>query len=1069
MVASPAQAANSDFLTVSDAGNWEGQNIPFKLTYTGSVAATFDIALAYPGGSNTAAAGDFNAMTPLASQYFASGTTQITFPASSANSPSTATVNAQSLSDGDTADEYFMLTAAPHTPDTGPTQTGAGTIWALPTTAPTVSFTSPATVSEAAGNVTVTANLSAPAGHDVSIPVETVASPGHTGTAAAVSTGGVNRDYTALPATATISIPAGQLTGTISVPINDDSVYEGVAQYFRVDAVGAPLSGAVQGSPAADISITDNDAMPSVSIADAPAVTEGANAVFPITLSSLSESDITVNFATSNGTDSANTHGATAGALNDYIATSGSITIPKYNKTFNEPVTTNTDTTVEGPETFKATLSTPVGATLGTPSTATGTINDGSTLPAVSLDSDPVAGGLQTNFPEGRSGDTDTFITVAGTASGTQQVPLDIDYSFADGTATNGVDYRGTAGTLTIPVGSTTFTAKIPVTIVGDTLYEGTSESFDVVLASANNTINPTSLGHKTFTIDEDVDDVPPTWTTQDITVTEGNSGQTMAQVPVKLSVPTSQDVTFDATFTGTPTATEGGVNSGTTSGANDFDYPAVSSVTIPAGKTVGYLQVPINGDTVFEKDESFNVTFAAGNNAAFVDSTPSNDLLRISRVVIANDDAAPSMSFNESSGMEGTALQIKGTVVGVSQAPYTVKFTTAGYGTAPNAATPVDDYDSAAITGIVPVVVAQGQTGALTNTLATVFLSSDSIDEPTESFGVTATEVTPVPTGFATSTGVYKITDDPGDLPPVTSIQDESIGEKEKSVDVHVNLAFTGDTTSTTQTVTIPYWTQDGAAKAGVNYKETKGTLSVPPGTMTATINVPIMDDKTKTTNKDFFVKLGQPGPAGATLGKSTSQILIKDSGTGGGTTPPPAGGLTIKAPTWVTGSVAVPITGKADAGATVDLWGGAWSPAMPKLMKIASTTADSSGNYKFSRWIGTGYRFQVAVGDKMSDVVKVGINQAPVFVASSPSKGKLSVAVQGNPRGPKQSVVVQAWVGGKWVNTWKGTTGTDNLWKATVSQKSKSSWTLRAFVQGDMTWGINSGYSAAKKVTIK
>jgi hypothetical protein len=1071
MVASPAQAANSDFLTIADAGNWEGQNVTFKLTYTGASSATFTIGLSYPGGAGTAAGTDFNLMTPLTSDYFASGTTRITFPASSANSPSTATVNAASLDDGDTDDEYFNLTAAPFAPDTGPTKTGAGTIWALPVLAPVVTFTAPSTVAESAGSVAVTANLSSPATHDVTIPVETtVSSPDHTGADAAVSTGGVNRDYTALPANSMISIPAGQLNGSISVPINDDNVYEGMVQYFRVDTP-TTLTGAVSGTPSADIGITDNDSMPSVSIADAPAVTEGGNSVFPITLSALSESDTVVTFTTSNGVDTGTTHGATTPG--DYTGGTASITIPKYNKTINVPIATATDTVVEGPETFKATVSLPPGttnATLGSPATATATINDGSTLPAITLDTDAVTGGFQTHFAEGRSGEVNTFITVAGTASGTQQVPLEIDYSFAGGTATNGVDYRGTSGTLTVPVGATTFTAQIPVTIIGDTLYEGTGETFDVVLASANNTINPSSLGHKPITIDEAGDDVPPTWTTQDISIAEGNSGQTMAQVPVKLSAPTSQDVTFDATFTGTPTATEGGVNSGATSGANDFDYPTVSAVTVPAGSSVGYLQVPINGDTVFEKDESFNVTFAAGNNSAFVDSTPSNDLLRISRVVITNDDAAPTMSFNEASGTEGTSLQIKGTVVGVAQSAYTLKFSTAGLGTAPNAATLVDDYDSAAVTAIAPVTVTQGQTGALIGSLATVFLSSDSIDEPTESFGITAYEVTPVPAGFKTSTGVFKITDDPGDLPPAVSVHDETIKEGEGSVDVQVDLAFTGDTTATTQTVTVPYFTQDGSAKVGQDYTETKGTLSFAPGEMSKMINVPIKKDGVKEANEDFYVKLGTPGPAGAVITKGAGDVIIlANDGGSGGPTPPSNGGPSIMAPAWVTGSVAVPVTGKADPGATVDLWGGPWSPAMPKLMKIDSVKADSSGNYKFARWIGTGYRFQTAVGDKMSDEVKVGIAQAPVFLASSPSKGKLSLAIQGNPRGPKQVVIVQVWSGGKWVNTWRGTTVSNNLWKATVSEKSKSSWTLRAFVQGDMNVGINGGYSAAKKVTIK
>jgi hypothetical protein len=1101
MVASPAQAAPIDFLTISDAANWEGGNLVFNLTYTGTVdPGVFDFSVVdhsnTPADNTvTASSTDYDTVTSPFYGTAVGYTSSITFPAATASSPSKATVTVKTNTTGaETSDETLKLVATTHGGAT--TTTGMGTIWNLDANNHIV-MSGDTTVPETATNgvqktVTVTATDTNPQPHDVTIPIKTVDGSGNIWDDKATSAGGANRDYTALPADAVITIPAFQTSGTASVQLWDDAADEQDTQWFNVvqdnPATRPPLGGDVTaGQDTVRIGIQDDDATPTISVGDASSVKEGAPLTFPVTLSNPSEKGATGVTATltavgqARGSATAATRGSTGGTTPlyndvDFIwDNSGSaaapITIPRYAKSTNVmiPTTKNpqdqTDPSnpvydFEGPENVNATLSAPLpsgAATLGSPTSANGMITDFG--PGEGVDWGTTDAFVNQNFAEGSNGSVDKKIYLR-LNSGTLATTL--NYSFVDDTAKNGQDYVGTSGSIAVPAsgGGADSIVSIPVTIIGDRINEG-NEGFILRVTDPNGIADSGDIGDVPFTIVDD--DNPPTWTTSDVTVDEGNTGTTMANVPVQLSGPASADATFTANITNGSAA-----ESAAGPGGNDYDMPNVSSLTIKAGDTVGYLQIPIVGDAIYERDESFNVAFSAPG----VVNDTSPDTVRSSRVTIRNDDAQPMLTFGQFSGAEGSTVTVNGTIVGASQYQYDLGFTAAGNGD--NPATPGTDFTSPTNLGTTTVTIPAGFTGDLSKAPVSFAglqfqLNNDAVDEATETFAVTASETSAALKGFQNSAATVKIADDPLDLPPTVSIGDVSIGEWEKSVDIPVTLSFAkdNDATSTQQIVTVPYWTVDGAAKAGVNYKETKGTLSIPAGTLTGTINVPVMDDKVKSTAKDFFVKLGKPGPAGATLGKDSSQVLVKDSG--GGTTPPPAGGLTIKAPTWVTGSVAVPITGKADAGATVDLWGGAWSPAMPKLMKIASTTADSSGNYKFSRWIGTGYRFQVAVGDKMSDVVKVGINQAPVFVASSPSKGKLSVAVQGNPRGPKQSVVVQAWVGGKWVNTWKGTTGTDNLWKATVSQKSKSSWTLRAFVQGDMTWGINSGYSAAKKVTIK
>ncbi|MFI6074436.1 Calx-beta domain-containing protein [Actinoplanes sp. NPDC051343] len=1092
MVASPAQAAPIDFLKISDAANWEGGDLVFNVTYTGTAATTtFDFAIVNDGSASV----DDTDPT-LDSPYFDTSSTNITFTAASASQPARATVTVHALDAGasDLPSETFHLVA---TPDgqigSTPSSKATGTIWNLDP-ANDVVLSGNTTVPETAVNgvqkvVTVTATSTHPQPHDVVVPVKTADITDGTDyqTDMATPDGGPNRDYTALPADAAIVIPANQTTGTISVQLWDDTSDEADTQYFNVvqdtDPTRPTLGGAVV-QDTVRVGIKDDDAQPTVTIGDATTAQEGGRLTFPLKLSNPSEKGVSVDLDAA-GVATGSAGDATVAAVDDHGTTDAvdvlwnnasghnTVDVPLYAASTNVmmPITTNPGTvghyTFEGPENVRATISNAANSTLGAQTTANGVITDTGAGELLELSSANGTAPAQIfsngyrEWTEGNNGPVEQKIYLKLT-SGT--LPTTLNYSFVDGTATNGTDYIGKSGTITVPAsGTPNSTVSVPVTIIGDRIDE-MNETFKLLLTDANGIADSTTIGEQPFTINDD--DTAPSWTTSDVTVTEGDSGQTMARVPVSLSGPAAADVTFSAMpINGSAKSGNIGVD------GNDYSSPALGNVTIKAGATVGYLDVPINGDQMYERDESFTVLFGAPGGV-----TTTADTVDTARVTIKNDDAQPTITFGQYSGPEGGTIQVTGTVTGSSQYPYTVGFTVAGNGD--NPATPGTDFDVP--TGLATDVaqIPAGFTGALTDPLVTGFtplsfvLDGDSIDEATETFGVKASETTSPLMGFMPSTATVKIADDPLDLPPMVSLEDVSIGEGEKSVDIPVDLTFTSDNdaTSTSQPVTVQYTTVDGAAKAGQDYKATKSTLSIPAGTLKSKINIPVIDDMVKENGEDFFVKVSSVGPTGATLGKAISQVIIKDNDGGGGTTPPPSNGsLTISAPTWVTGSVAVPVTGKADAGATVDLWGAAWSPANPKLVKLDSTTADKNGNYKFSRWVGTGYRFQVAVGDEMSDVVKVGLNQAPVFVASSPSKGKLSVAIQGNPRGPKQVVIVQVWSGGKWVNTWKGMTGTNNVWKATVSQKSKSSWTLRAFVQGDMNWGINGGYSAAKKVTIK
>lgn len=240
--------------------------------------------------------------------------------------------------------------------------------------------------------------------------------------------------------------------------------------------------------------------LPLLTIATPAAVAEGNSGTqtmsFTASLSATTGSTVTAAYALSNGTA---TGGAACGAGVDYVNTGGTVTIASGSTTGNFSVTLCGDTTYEADETFTVTLSAPVNATLGTPSSATGTITNDDTAPTLTIAAAVVA--------EGNSGTTNLSFTV--TQSAVSGLAGSASYTTSAGTATagvsctSGVDYITTSGTVTIAAGATTGTIVVPV--CGDTDSEG-NETFTVTLSSpANATLGSPSSATGTINDDDAV------------------------------------------------------------------------------------------------------------------------------------------------------------------------------------------------------------------------------------------------------------------------------------------------------------------------------------------------------------------------------------------------------------------------------------------------------------------------------------------------------------------------------------------------------------------------------------
>ena len=405
----------------------------------------------------------------------------------------------------------------------------------------------------------------------------------------AAGTATAGSDYTSV--NGTLTILAGQTQGTIDVPVLDDSTYEG-DEDLTMNLVAT--SGVVVDDAQGDGTITEDDAQPNITVDDPSTGENNGPLTFTISLDNAAGVDVNVDYATSDNT-------ATDGA--DYTGVSGTATILAGNTTTTVDVPVTDDTTYEGDESLNLDLS---GAVHGVISDAQGqgTITEDDPMPTIDVDSPTV-------------GETDGTATFTITLDAAAAVDVNVDYATADGSATDGADYTGQSGTATILAGDTSTTVDVPV--LDDTTFEG-DEDFTLDLSNEVNGVLGTSTG--TATIQDD--DAAPDVDIAPAQVLEGNAGTTPLDLDVSLSNPSSQDISVDYV------TSDGAATAGS-------DYEAGSgTLTIPAGDTVGQVEVTVDGDTAFEPNEDLTVTLSNLVGTANLTTDHATGTIR-------NDDKEPS------------------------------------------------------------------------------------------------------------------------------------------------------------------------------------------------------------------------------------------------------------------------------------------------------------------------------------------------------------------------------------------------------------------------------------------
>jgi gliding motility-associated-like protein len=269
-------------------------------------------------------------------------------------------------------------------------------------------------------------------------------------------TAGNGTDYTAL--SGSVVLPAGQNSVTVPVVVNNDRVIENTetAVLTLGNSTSASFSftpGSAYGS--ATMYVYDDDNVPANTAlqvtAGGNAAEPGTNSLFTIGLPAgfTAAEPITVHYST----------GGTATSGTDYVALSGTATIPAGSNSITIPVTIIDDQLIENTETLVLTLNGASGTSLtGFTATASATVNISdndstgnnvlSVVASAANAAEPSTNGAFTiSLPNGviAAGDVVVNYTVGGTAK-------------------PGVDYVALSGTATIPAGASS--VQVPVIVI---------------------------------------------------------------------------------------------------------------------------------------------------------------------------------------------------------------------------------------------------------------------------------------------------------------------------------------------------------------------------------------------------------------------------------------------------------------------------------------------------------------------------------------------------------------------------------------------------------------------------
>ncbi len=647
-----------------------------------------------------------------------------------------------------------------------------------------------------------------------------------------------NLNYT--PTNGTLTFGPGAQRKLIRVGIVNNSLVDSNA-FFHV-GLSNPTGGAAFGSNIITrVSIINDDRGGTFAFKQKEYVANENSTNFTVTVvrTGGAASGVTVDFTTVDGT-------AQAGVR--YVATNGTLSFGSNEMSKSFQVGIVNDTLFNSDQSFTVQLA---NATGGAAITANTNFN---TSALKILDDESSVGFTNANYIVGEN--VGTFrVTIV--REGALITPASVDFSTVDDTATSGLDYRGTNGTLVFPIGVKSKT--ISLTISNDTLVEN-DETFHIELTNPTNCLlNAPILTVASARIPSSI---TPLFSTT-VTITNNDFGGVInfSTNSYTVSEDRSSDVITLVRSNGLASAvavdfitTDGSAVTGT-------DYSnATQTVVFNAGEIRKRIHVPIIQNTLVGGPKT---VLLALTNVVGGASLGANTAATLN---ITNDNLGGTISFvrtNYSAFENATNFYVNVLRTGGKASGVTVDYYT-------EAGTATENADYNRTTGT--LTFAAGETS---KTIA-VGIINDTLAEGLESFKLHLANVYGGGTLGSNNTAVLNIIDDESSI----SISNATVNVGEGDGKVIVTLVRSG---SLTTAVAVDFATANGSATAGLDYGATNGTVNFPANVSTKTITIPIVNDTIAEGNENFSLAISNP-QGGTQLGTTTTQIItIVDNDLGG------------------------------------------------------------------------------------------------------------------------------------------------------------------------------------------
>ncbi len=656
--------------------------------------------------------------------------------------------------------------------------------------------------------------------------------------------------------TGTVTFAPNDTSEEIRIPVLPDSLDEDDTETFTVE-LSNPINADITGAgsdPTATGSITDDDALPTVSIENDVDLEEGnetpstGNVV--VKLSTASGRQVTVNFTTgAEAPDNLATANATVDV--DYRAlANGTLTFPAGETTRRISIEALPDDLDEDPEVLVATLSAPTNANPGTKTTGVVTIEDGDLEPEVSITGpDPVI------EPEPNGSQVDAIFAVSLSRPSGRTVT--VQYATADGSAEAAQnDYTDQTDVLaSIDPGESGTAIMIAVNEDGD--VEG-NEDFTVTISSPTgpndppaNAAFPDDPERTTATAVILDTDSPPQLSVFGSTVPEGNAGTTAAQVTVRLVPPAGTPVTVRLT-----TADDSAVA--------PEDYAALNEViTFAPGETAQTRNVSVVGELLDEPTEviTLDLSEPAGATVAQGSST-----------ISVVDDDGPSVSVADVTVTEGNGASTEATFVVSLSAP-SPQAVSVDYATSAGTATAADDFTSVQAQSLV------FDSGETIKSVA-VDVIGDNLDEADETFSLGLSNAVNATIGRSLGTATILDDDQPALLvaAAVGSADNPSVLESDFGA---ATLVFTLSLQSpagfqATRESSVGYATTSTRAVAGGDFLPLSGRVTFAPGETVKTVVVGVIGDSLD--EPDETVNLALTDPVNLSLPAEVTGTILDD-----------------------------------------------------------------------------------------------------------------------------------------------------------------------------------------------